>query len=206
MVEFNPQGRPRGEIADREETIHRPYNKVEPESTGAATYGTTSRPSAEPGYTVPGRIREIPEDRVKPIGAETRDSRSLGDLFRELIDEGRSMVRQETLLAKAEIKQNVKSMARHAAMIAVGGAVAYAGVLAIIGALSLGAFVLLAWAGLATGISLWLGPLIVGVIVAIVGYAMLRSGMNRLQKDDLVPQRTTQSMRENAEWMQERMT
>jgi hypothetical protein len=214
MVEFNPQGRRAG-IEEREDTIRRPYSKVEPAgavSSGAETrHAADVRPRPDAAYIPPEELREPTIgrtiDRTTPAtyGREGRDSRSLVDLFRELIDEGRAMLRQELLLAKVELKQNVRAMGRHAAMIAAGGAVAYAGLLAIVGALALGAFVLLTWAGLSAGISLWLGPLLVGVIVAIVGYAMLRSGMNRIQNDDLVPERTTQSMRENAEWMQERM-
>jgi hypothetical protein len=214
MVEFTPQGRGRNPIAEEHVgDLRRPYQKVSPEPQDSEVQphvGAYSGDEEHVRASGRGDVAGAPRGFVAP-GAEpardarTRESRSLADLFRELANEGRTMVRQEAILAKAEVMQNVKSMARHAAMIAAGGAVAYAGFLAIVSALSLGLFVLMTWAGIGLGVSLWLGPLIVGIIVAIAGYAMLRSGLNRLQNDDLVPERTTETMRENAQWMQERM-
>jgi xanthine/uracil permease len=146
--------------------------------------------------------------RQRPYGAEgrlPRDDRSIFDLFREMTDEVRLLLRQEVHLARAEVMQNIKAMGRHAGYVAAGGALAYAGLLAIVGSMCAGMVVLLTWSGLTLANSLWLGPLIVGIIVAVIGYAMFRSGMNRIQKDDLVPHRTAETMRENAAWMQERV-
>jgi hypothetical protein len=163
-----------------------------------------------PNVRTEDRTETIHRPYQKPLETEERrrlprDERSIFDLFKEMADEVRLLFRQEVHLARAEMTQKAKAAVRHVAYIAIGGAVAYAGVLAIIGALSAGMMVLLTWGGLDLATSLWLGPLIVGVVVAIIGYALLRSGMNRLRKDDMVPHKTTESMRENAQWIQERV-
>jgi hypothetical protein len=181
MVEFNPNARPGERTDTRTETL-RPYRDVDRHTLRDEGLGTTEVP--RPG---------------------ARDARSMADLFRELMDEARLLIRQEARLAKAEVVQKTKAMGRHAGYIVAGGALAYAGLLAIVAAACAGAIVLLAAAGLSLANSLWLGPLIVGIIVLAIGYGLYRSGMSSLKNDDLVPHRTAQTMRENAQWMQERV-
>lgn len=144
-----------------------------------------------------------PEGRTRP---EHHDERTIPDLFREIADEGRLLLRQEVQLVRTEMMENGKAAARHGGMIAAGGALAYAGLLAIVAALTAGLYALMIVAGVGWEISLWLAPLIVGIVVAIIGYAMYKSAMTQLRKNDMVPQRTAQTMRENAAWMQERAT
>lgn len=148
------------------------------------------------------RPYHVPEGRIHA----QRDERSVVDLFRELADEARLLLRQEVHLARAEVSQKAKSAAKHASYIAIGGALAYAGLLAIVGAACAGLFALMVWAGASIGLSLWVAPLAVGILVAIIGYGLLRSGMSRIRNDDMVPHRTAQTMRENAAWMQTRAT
>jgi hypothetical protein len=196
MVEFHPNARPE----DRDGGWRKPDDRSGAVPGSVREHDRSVGLEEHPGYRSPqeGRTRFPREERLP------RDSRSILDLLKEMVDEVRLLLRQEVHLARTEMMAKAKAMARHAGYIAVGGAVAYAGLLAIIGAACAGAIVLLAWAGLSLANALWLGPLIVGIIVAVIGYAMLQSGMNRLRKDDVVPHRTAQTMRENAQWLQER--
>ena len=66
-----------------------------------------------------------------------REEPQLGDLFRQLAQDSATLIRQEVALAKAELRENVKSVARDAAKIAVGA------VLAAVGALVMVAFLVL---------------------------------------------------------------
>ena len=50
----------------------------------------------------------------------------------------------------------------------------------------------------------WLSPLIVGAIVAAIGWAMLKGGKAKLDPDRLVPQRTMDSLRRDKAVVQER--
>jgi hypothetical protein len=83
------------------------------------------------------------------------------------------------------------------AFLAAGAAVAYAGLLAILAAIIL---------GLATVIPVWLAALLVGVIVAGVGYLLVQKGQSDLKRQNLMPQQTIQTLKEDSEWMKEQLT
>src|SRR5918998_4046548 len=61
-----------------------------------------------------------------------RDDRSLGELFSELAQEPTTLVRHELNLAKVEMGEKASRAGKHAGVLAAGGAVAYAGLLAIL--------------------------------------------------------------------------
>jgi hypothetical protein len=136
-----------------------------------------------------------------------KSERSIGDLFRELATESGSLLRKEVALAKAEMTEKAVKTARNAGYIAAGGVVAYAGALALLAAASIGLSVILAKTGVSSAEhAAYLGPLIVGAIVAVIGYAMIQKGISTLKNERLAPTKTTQSLRETKQWMQDRMT
>jgi xanthine/uracil permease len=79
-------------------------------------------------------------------------------------------------------------------MIGAGGALAYAGLLALIAALII---------GLGELIPLWLSALIVGLVVVGVGYMLIQRGLTALKQIDPKPQQTIQSLQEDKEWVKE---
>src|SRR5688572_30131723 len=107
----------------------------------------------------------------------TSETRTIGALLRELFDEARDLFRQELNLAKTEASEKASVLGRNVAFIAAGGLVAFAGALLILVALS----VLAAWglrsAGLSPETAMWLGPLLVGLVVAIIGYVLVNKGL-----------------------------
>lgn len=118
---------------------------------------------------------------------------ALGDLVRQLAQDSATLMRQEMALAKAELRENVKSVARDAAMIAVGGIVALLGVL-----------VLIAFLVMALGDALdeyWLGALIVGLLFVTVGGLMALSFMKKLKKEEVAPTRTIETLKEDKQWL-----
>jgi putative superfamily III holin-X len=121
-----------------------------------------------------------------------QNERSLGELFAELSRETSTLVRNEVALAKTELTEKAAKAGRDAAMIAVGGALAHAGLLVVIAAVVL----LLVQAGLAS----WLAAVIVGIGVAAAGYAIAQKGIAALKHDDLTPRQTMDSMKETAQW------
>jgi hypothetical protein len=46
--------------------------------------------------------------------------------------------------------------------------------------------------------AIWIAPLIVGVVVMIVGYALLKRGQHQARPANLAPERTLQAMRDDA--------
>ncbi len=120
------------------------------------------------------------------------DERSLGELFAELAHETSTLVRQEVELAKTELSQNATRIGKDLAFLAVGGAVAYAGFLALLAALAIGLGQL--------GVPWWLAALIVGLVVVGVGYFLVQRGLNALKQEDLAPRQTIESLKEDKEW------
>lgn len=127
--------------------------------------------------------------------ATVRDDRSLGELFSELAHESSTLVRQEIALARTELSQKAALAARGVGFVAVGGVLAYAGLLAVMAAIivALGA----------VGIPLWLSALLVGIVFAATGYALIRKGLGALKSRGLQPRQTMESLREDARWAKE---
>lgn len=121
-----------------------------------------------------------------------RDDRSLGELFAELSRDATALIRKEFELAKAEMSANAARIGRHAAYIAIGGALAYGGLLTVIAAL----VVILH----AVGLTWWASTLIVGIVVLLVGYLLVQRGLSALQRDRLTPTETIETLKENAAW------
>ena len=120
-----------------------------------------------------------------------RDERSLGELFAELARETSTLVRQEVNLAKTEMSQKASRAGRHVGVMAAGGAVAYAGLLAILAAL----IVLLN-----NVMPLWLPALLVGIVVAVVGYLLVRRALDALRREDFAPRETIETLKEDQRW------
>jgi anaerobic C4-dicarboxylate transporter len=127
----------------------------------------------------------------------TTDERSLGELFTELTQEARTLVQQEIALAKTELSQKAAVVGRDIAFLAAGAAVAYAGLLAILAAIII---------GLATIMPAWLAALLVGIIVAGLGYLLVQKGQSDLKRQNLMPHQTIQTLKEDSEWMKEQLT
>ena len=129
---------------------------------------------------------------------QTRDDRPLGELFAELARETATLARQEVQLAKTEMTQKATQVGRDLAFLAVGGAVAYAGLLAIMAAV----IIVLA----ANGMPWWLAALLVGVVVAGIGYVLVQKGLTALKQQDLAPRETIESLKEDTTWAKEQIT
>jgi len=115
------------------------------------------------------------------------DDRSLGDLFADLSRETTTLVRQEIKLASTEMTQKATRAGKDVGFLVAGGAVVYAGVLAILAAIVIG----LGQAGLPW----WLAALIVGVVVAGIGYVLIRRGLDNLKHEDMAPRQTIDTIK-----------
>ena len=120
------------------------------------------------------------------------DNRSLGELFGDLARETSTLVRQEVELAKTEMTTKATRVGKDIGFLAVGGAVLYAGFLAILAAIAVGLGQL--------GVPWWLAALLVGVVVLGVGAYLVMSGLAALKRENLAPQRTIATLKEDAEW------
>jgi Flp pilus assembly protein TadB len=125
---------------------------------------------------------------------QPKDERSVGELLSDLTRELSTLFRQEVTLAKTEMTQKASKAGKDVAFLAVGGAVAYAGFLAILAGVVLVLGFVLPW---------WLSALIVGVVVAAIGYFLIHKGQTALKQIDLTPQETAETLKENKQWLKE---
>lgn len=134
---------------------------------------------------------------------ELRQERSIGELFGQLSQDMTLLVRQEVQLARTEMTEKLSKITTNLISVGAGGFVAYLGGLALMAAL------ILAIRDLAN-ISLAWSALIVGGILAIVGYVMLQRGLKELKGVELAPRRSVenikddvQSIKEDVQWAKE---
>ena len=127
---------------------------------------------------------------------ERKEERSLGELFSELANETSRLVRQEVQLAKIEFGQKAATVGKRVGLIALGGAIAYAGLLAVVAALIL---------VLAHFIPVWLAALIVGIVVMGGGYLLIQQHLNALKNADLTPRATVETLKQDKEWAREQI-
>lgn len=124
-----------------------------------------------------------------------RDDRSLGELFGDLARELGVLVRQELTLARTEMTDKATRIGKHIGALVLGGAVAYAGFLALVAT----AIIALGEAGLPW----WLSALIVGLVVAVAGYLLVQRALSALRREELAPRQTMESLRDDARFVKE---
>ena len=137
------------------------------------------------------------------VGARINQDRSLGRLFRDLSLDAVTLVRQEIDLAKTEVSEKVIHLTAMSRAVGIGAGLAVAGALALLAAVILGFTSLLA-KFMSPWVAMWLAPLIVGVVLAGIGYAMIRSALDT-HRQSLVPRKTAESLQENKEWLKSKI-
>jgi len=128
---------------------------------------------------------------------EVRDERSLGELFGDLVRDMTTLVRQELALARSELTGTASRVGKNIGFLAMGGAVAYAGFLAVVAA------VIIALGQL--GLPWWLAALLVGLVVGGVGYALIRRGLTALRQEDFAPRQTLETLQEDVHMVKEQV-
>jgi hypothetical protein len=127
---------------------------------------------------------------------QSRDDRSLGELFADLSRQMTLLIRQEMALAKTEMTEKATTAGKNLAYIALGAAILYAGFLALVATAIIAIAHALAW---------WLSALIVGLVVAAVGAFLVERGREALKHANLTPQQTVESLKEDQQWMKEQI-
>jgi hypothetical protein len=133
-----------------------------------------------------------------------RDDRSLGQILRDLRDETSQLLRQEVDLAKTEMSEKMSRLGSNMGSVATGGAVLFAGALVLLAALTLGLIALFSQF-MDRDVAMWLAPLLVGGVLAAIGYGMVKKALQALKQEGIAPKRTTQSLKENKEWLTAKM-
>jgi uncharacterized membrane protein YqjE len=121
--------------------------------------------------------------------------RTLTGLFGDVARDLAELVSHEVRLARIEISEGVNRAMRGGIMLLAGALVALVGAQALLAAAIL---------ALAQVVTPWLAALIVGVVVVVIGVAVLMAGKSRLQAATLLPNRTADSVRKDANMIREK--
>jgi hypothetical protein len=120
----------------------------------------------------------------------------MGELFAELASDTGTLIRQEVALAKIELTQKFSNTGKEIGRLAAGGAIAYGAFLAIMAA----------GIGLLTQVLPWWGAaLVVGILVGIVGGFLVANALSALRKTDVMPHKTVDTLKEDAQWARNQM-
>jgi hypothetical protein len=139
------------------------------------------------------------------VVTERKDDRSIGQLLKELTQESSTLLKQEVNLARTEISEKASRIGANLGEVAVGGAVALLGAIALL-LFAINALASLLDRFISPGIAVWLAPLIVGGVLAAVGYSLIKKALATLKQESMTPQRTTQSLQENKEWLKQKIS
>ena len=139
------------------------------------------------------------------MNPEPSHPNSIPNLLRDLRDETTTLLRQEANLAKAEMREHVSRIGSHAAHLDVGGFIAYAGIIVLLIGIGhlLGA--VLVRAGMDQQVAEWAAPSIIGLLVAVIGWAMLAKAKHAIAHEEFAPRQTIDSLQENKEWAQTKL-
>jgi len=119
---------------------------------------------------------------------------SILDLVKDLRQQFKTFLREEVHLAKAELSEKISSLGKDAVNIAIGGFVAYAGLIVFLGALGMLIAFGIQRLGLDPFLSAFIGLGVIGFIVIAIGAILLLTGLKAMKKESLAPERTIETL------------
>ena len=125
------------------------------------------------------------------------DDVSVVGLLRQLSREVPALFTKELALAKAELQTSLTTLKAGIAGVASGAIVLLAGFIILL---------MSAVYGLSIVMAPWLAALIVGVVVMIVGFAMLQAGKKQFEPSHLKPDRTLDALNKDQEALRRRVS
>jgi hypothetical protein len=127
-------------------------------------------------------------------------------LLKKLRDDTTTLVRDEISLAKTEISEKVATTSRNFGYLVAGALVVYAAILLILQGLSLMLGEQFILRGMSEASATLLGFLIVGVVVGLIGAVLIVKALNTLKHKTLTPTKTTETLKEDKEWVQDKVS
>lgn len=131
-----------------------------------------------------------------PTHIYNKDHLSIGELLSDLNRQMLTLIRQEMELARMELSPKISGTVKDTIFMAVGGVLLLSGFLFLLATIII---ILTIW------LSLWLSALIVSLSAIILGTIFALIGKSRMQKRDIKPSQTINSLKENTQWIMNRV-
>ncbi len=126
--------------------------------------------------------------------------RGPGALLKALAQDGAAMVRQEIRLARLEISTAVRAVGVGTVLVTLGT------MMALLGALAANTAVVLLAGDQWLRDRYWLAVLVVAVVAGAAAAFAVARGKDKLEPERLRPDETTESIKENTEWLKRQLT
>ena len=123
---------------------------------------------------------------------------SVGELLRDLASDSATLIRQELVLARTEAQDKLQQTLTASVELLSGSLLAFAALIVLLDALVYGLT--------EAGMERWLAALIVGGVVAAIGFLLVRKGQNDLSATRLAPERTAASIRKDVNMVKEQVS
>jgi uncharacterized membrane protein YqjE len=124
---------------------------------------------------------------------------STGSLIRGILNDLRTLIREEIALARAEMREQAGRARSAALSFGIAAAALAFGAIFLLIAVALGIANLLGWPA-------WTGFLIMALLLCIGGYFTLSSGRKQLASVHAMPEETVTTLKENSEWIAKRLS
>ena len=124
----------------------------------------------------------------------TAETRPVSDVLMSLIDQVSLLVRQELRLARAETSEKTHEVTRGLVEVVGGVAVALVALIVLVQALVV---------AIANYMPAWLAALIVGVVLAIIAFFLVRGGQKTISAENIALPKTTESLKRDKDLVME---
>lgn len=122
----------------------------------------------------------------------SENERPIGAILQDMFTDFAALMRSEIKLAKTEIKSDAAELLRIAPLFVIG---------AVMALFALGYLLTAALLALIIVIPPWAASLVIFVLAALIGGAAISIAKTRLRTVKLKPERTIETMKENAQWL-----
>ena len=124
---------------------------------------------------------------------------SIGGLIRGILNDIRTLIREEVALARVEIREQAGRAKAAALSFGIAAAALLFGGIFLLVSIALGIAYLLGWPA-------WTGFLIVALLLCGGGYFTLSNGRKQIATVHAIPEETVTSLKENSEWIAKRLS
>ncbi|UFS69182.1 phage holin family protein [Geomonas sp. RF6] len=122
---------------------------------------------------------------------ERKEDRPLGELFSELMNEIRTLLKQEVTLLRTEMSEKAIRFGKDAAALGAGAVVLHTAFLTIVATLVL---------ALGNFVPMWLSALLISILLVVGGVVLIQKGRKDLTQMKAVPERSTETVKETVKW------